>query len=178
MVGCLSLSCKCSDNAMLDLLYVIDQWNVTHWTSCILTHYGLAMLYDNIDLGQHCLTVLSHYLNQCWLISEVLWHSHEGNFIGNSQIVIFELISRINILDMSLKMTIFKVTATSHRGQWFKVLHFILFYFVCSDPRRQMNRKSTTTLMVVEIVYNPKHCCRCLVPSSTRSSANSLSILS
>ena len=32
-----------------------------------------------------CLTAPSHYLNQCWLIiSEVLWHSPEGNFTGNA----------------------------------------------------------------------------------------------
>ena len=29
-----------------------------------------------------CLTAPSHYLNQCWLIiSKVLWHSFDGNFI-------------------------------------------------------------------------------------------------
>ena len=29
-----------------------------------------------------CLTAPSHYLNQCWLIiSEVQWHSYQGNFI-------------------------------------------------------------------------------------------------
>ena len=34
-----------------------------------------------------CLAVVpSYYLNQLWLsISEVLWHSPEGNFIGNAQ---------------------------------------------------------------------------------------------
>ena len=33
-----------------------------------------------------CLTAPSHYLNQCWLITgEVLWHSLNGNFIGNAQ---------------------------------------------------------------------------------------------
>ena len=33
-----------------------------------------------------CLTAPSHYLNQCWLIiSEVLWHSPEGNFTWNAQ---------------------------------------------------------------------------------------------
>ena len=33
-----------------------------------------------------CLTAPSHYLNQCWLIiSEVLWHSFQGNFTGNAQ---------------------------------------------------------------------------------------------
>ena len=33
-----------------------------------------------------CLTAPSHYLNQCWLIiSEVLWHSPEGNFIWKAR---------------------------------------------------------------------------------------------
>ena len=33
-----------------------------------------------------CLMARSHYLNQCWvIISEVLWHSIEGNSIRNSQ---------------------------------------------------------------------------------------------
>ena len=32
----------------------------------------------------------SHYLNQCWLmISDVLWHSAEGNFTGNSLLHIY-----------------------------------------------------------------------------------------
>ena len=31
-----------------------------------------------------CLMAPSHYPNQCWLIiSQVLWHSSEGNFTGN-----------------------------------------------------------------------------------------------
>ena len=33
-----------------------------------------------------CLTAPSHYLNQCWfLMSEVLWHSCEGNFVVNTR---------------------------------------------------------------------------------------------
>ena len=41
-----------------------------------------------------CLRAPSHYLNQCWLIiSEVLWHTPEGNFHG-----------RCSFLDMSLKI--------------------------------------------------------------------------
>ena len=33
-----------------------------------------------------CLTAPSHYLNQCWLItSEVLLHSPEGSFTGNTE---------------------------------------------------------------------------------------------
>ena len=33
-----------------------------------------------------CITAPSHYLNRCWLIiTEVLWHSPEGNYTGNAQ---------------------------------------------------------------------------------------------
>ena len=41
----------------------------------------------DIYLGQQWLLAApTHYLNQCWLIiSEVLWHSHDGNFIENAQ---------------------------------------------------------------------------------------------
>ena len=33
-----------------------------------------------------CMTAPSHYLNRCWLIiTEVLWHSPDGNYTGNAQ---------------------------------------------------------------------------------------------
>ena len=36
-----------------------------------------------------CLTAPIHYLNQCWLIiSKVLWHTSEGNFIRNTSATI------------------------------------------------------------------------------------------
>ena len=36
-----------------------------------------------------CPTTPSHYLNQCWLIiSKVLWHSSEGNFIRDTSATI------------------------------------------------------------------------------------------
>ena len=38
-----------------------------------------------------CLTAPSHYLNQCWLIiSKVLWHSSEGNFIRDTSATIHQ----------------------------------------------------------------------------------------
>ena len=50
----------------------------------------------------------SHYLNQCWLIiSEVLWHSPEGNFIGNYQ----DIYSRYEFENY-----LFTITATSPKG--------------------------------------------------------------
>ena len=36
-----------------------------------------------------CLTAPSHYLNQCWLIiSEVQWHSYQGNFTRDASAII------------------------------------------------------------------------------------------
>ena len=59
-----------------------------------------------------CLTVPSHYQNQCWLIiSEVLWHAPERNFIAIDQVAI--LYSELENYD-------FKITATPRRGQWVK----------------------------------------------------------
>ena len=51
-----------------------------------------------------CLTASSHYLNQCGLIiSEVLWHSPEGNFTLHAKAAIL----------MSLKVIPFWIAATS-----------------------------------------------------------------
>ena len=37
-----------------------------------------------VQVTAFCMTPKCHYLNQCWLFTyEVLWHSHESNFIGN-----------------------------------------------------------------------------------------------
>ena len=60
----------------------------------ILTHSGLVMPYmgiiiiDLVNIGSvnglSC--SIKPLSNQCWLIiSEVLWHSSEGNFTGNAQ---------------------------------------------------------------------------------------------
>ena len=55
---------------------------------------------------------LSVQLNQCWQItSEILWHSPEGNFNGNAW-DIYPWHEFENYL--------FKITATSPRGQWVK----------------------------------------------------------
>ena len=57
----------------------------------------------NISLGND-LTAPRHYPNQCWfIISEVLWRlSSEGNPIWNDDV-------KISILDMSLKITDFRL---------------------------------------------------------------------
>ena len=76
---------------------------------------------DAIDLGQHlaqvmacCLTAPSHYPNQCWLIiSEVLWHSPDGNFTENAQHI---------YPWYDLENYEFKTTATSPRAQWVELM--------------------------------------------------------
>ena len=58
------------------------------------------------------LTAPSHHLNQCWLIiSEVLWHSPEGNFAGNAP----DIYHRHDFENDK-----FKITAASPRDQWVK----------------------------------------------------------
>ena len=55
------------------------------------------------------LTAPSHYLNQCWhIISEVLWHSPEGKFSGNTQ----DTYPWYEFVNNSLK-----ITAASPRNQ-------------------------------------------------------------
>ena len=57
-----------------------------------------------------CLAAPSHYLNQCWLIiSEVLWHFLKAI----SQKMLYSWYGLENCL--------FKMTATSPRGQWVKL---------------------------------------------------------
>ena len=57
-----------------------------------------------------CLTAPSHYLNQCWLIiSEVLWHSHKGNSIGNAEVIYHSC---------QFENFKFKIAVRSPRGQW------------------------------------------------------------
>ena len=72
--------------------HVIQIWLYTGFIVS-LTHCGLVTPYGDTDLGQHWLegnSLLSDgtkpLLNQSWLvISEVVWHSPEGNLTGNSQ---------------------------------------------------------------------------------------------
>ena len=57
-----------------------------------------------------CLTVPSHYLNQCWLLIS-LWHWHESNFAASTQ---------ANILGIEFDGYILKITATSSRANELK----------------------------------------------------------
>ena len=67
-----------------DLLSPRPQWVNSLWPSdAIWRHRSGSTL---VQVMAWCLTAPSHYLNQCWLIiSEVLWHSTEGNFTWNAQ---------------------------------------------------------------------------------------------
>ena len=89
----------------------------------VLTLCGLVTPYGDIDLGQHwprmacCLTAPSHYLNQCWLIiSEVLRHSHEGNFFtGNTK----EIYQRYALRNINLRLQP-HLTATNELKQIYR----------------------------------------------------------
>ena len=85
------------------------EW-VSEWLC--LTHWRLVTPFGDIDLGQHwpcCLTASSHYLNQCWLISKVLWHSSEGIIMRRS-----EDTNQQN----KTENYIFRIALRSPRGQW------------------------------------------------------------
>ena len=59
-----------------------------------------------------CLRAPSQYLNQCWLIMNLmLWHPPQNNFIGISQ--------NINSINEFVNYN-FKIIATFPRGQWVK----------------------------------------------------------
>ena len=82
--------------------YIGDYFNSLWPSDAIWWHRSGSTL---AQVRACCLTAPSHYLNQCRLIiSEVLWHSPEGNFPWNMY--------DIDILDMSL------IAAASPRGQW------------------------------------------------------------
>ena len=51
----------------------------------VLIYWGLVIPHGDIDLSQYW----HHYLNHCWfIISEVLWHSPEMNFIASAETTI------------------------------------------------------------------------------------------
>ena len=70
------------------LIYVVLQTALTlSWHSAVLNFGPSDAIWRQksgstlAQLMAWCLTAPSHYLNQCWLIiSEVQWHSHQGNF--------------------------------------------------------------------------------------------------
>ena len=77
-----------------------------------IVSFGLNSLRHSLAIWRHrtwstlvqamvcCLTVPNHYLNQCWLIlTEVLWHTHEGNVTGNVQ----EIFQSLKITNLRLQ---------------------------------------------------------------------------
>ena len=97
-------------------------WRCDSW----LDLYGcVKSLWPRDAIGSHrsgstlvqvmawCLTAPSHYLVQCWfLLSEVLWHSPEINFLVSTQ---------ATILHNEFENLTFEVSATSLMGQWVNV---------------------------------------------------------
>ena len=85
------------------------------------------MLSGDIYLGQQWLLAApTHYLNQCWLIiSEVLWHSHDGNFIENAQhispwydlLLIKDYINICHITGQWVKLSKIEITCTNDARQ-------------------------------------------------------------
>ena len=62
-----------------------------------------------------CLTASSQYLGQCWLIiSNVQWHSSEGNFRRDTLPSIAKITSKVTYLNL-------KITPTFPRGQWVRM---------------------------------------------------------
>ena len=71
-----------------------------------------------------CLTAPSHYLNQCWLIiSEILRHSPENNFTGNT---------RVSDPRYEFEWYLFQITAESLRTN--ELSHNKGAKYVCSFP--------------------------------------------
>ena len=70
-----------------------------------------------------CLTVPSHYLNQCWLIiSELQWHSYTGNVTRDA--------STINHWN-AFQNYISKISLKFPRGQWVKLLIYAIMQESC-----------------------------------------------
>ena len=73
-------------------IWKIWNWYGNYYANNADQQCGLVMPYGDKRYGltvaqamAYCQTSQSHYLSQCWLIiSEVLWHSPEGNFRGNA----------------------------------------------------------------------------------------------
>ena len=74
----------------LPMLVESSRHHPEHFDWCCNNEINL--LWSSNDMWRHnsgsilvqvmacCLTAPSHYLYQCWLISDILWFSHEGNF--------------------------------------------------------------------------------------------------
>ena len=66
-----------------------------------------------------CLSAPSQYLHQCWLtISEILWHSFQGNVYFNTQDINPQVVKKKKKSPSCVwnKIYIYEITATSHKG--------------------------------------------------------------
>ena len=58
--------------------------------SCLVTPIVATEIWVNIASGNvFYLMAPGHYLNQCLLLNEVLWHSTEGNFTSNAHDILY-----------------------------------------------------------------------------------------
>ena len=88
----MSLYKKSEDRAPANEIYACDHpiietaavtWFNSLWPSDDIWRQGSRSTLAQVMAC--CLTAPSHYLNQCWLmISEVLWHTPDSNFTGNT----------------------------------------------------------------------------------------------
>ena len=87
-----------------------------------LAHYGLVTSYGDrsgstlAQVMAWCLTAPSHYLNQCWPLS---YHKNYVAFLPWA--ISYELLMN-QINEVSLKLTLLKITPITHRDQWVKTI--------------------------------------------------------
>ena len=86
-----------------------QQWLSSLWFCDAIWLHGSKSTW--VQVMACCLTASSHYLNQCWPITDrVLWNSFVSSFMD---------VLRISIFKMSLKIALLKsLVHPSDRGQW------------------------------------------------------------
>ena len=97
---CYWLNCKTSANELINSLSPADALWQHRFRSAVAHGPGKLM-------------APRHYLNQCWIIiSDVMWHSPEGNFTVSTQVT--------TILHVEFENHYFNIITTSPRGQFGK----------------------------------------------------------
>ena len=98
----------------------------TQWVNSLWSSDAISQQRSGSTLAQVmacCLTAASHYLNQSWLIiSEVQWHSYQGNFTRDA--------STINHWN-PIENYISKISFKFPRPQWVKILTSTPMAFTC-----------------------------------------------
>ena len=99
-------------NMHINIAYLCKENSVFSMSAAYNTRLYINWMRPNDAMWQHrtwrklvqvmawCLVAPSRYLNKCWLIiSEVLWHSPEGNFTRNAQDIFpYMSLSFINLI--------------------------------------------------------------------------------